>query len=205
VKKGLLDRWRRSESADVVVVSGLPRSGTSLMMKMLAAGGIPSMTDGIRRADTDNPGGYYELENAKRLSSGDVEWLTGAPGHAVKVIATLLPYLPATYTYRVVFMRRRMSEVLASQRTMLVNRDEDPDAIPDDEMTRLYTSHLDRLVPWLRDQPNFSTLYIDYNDLVERRSVEQIDPINRFLGGALDVASMRAVVDPDLYRQRGQS
>jgi len=169
---------------------------------MLAAGGIPPLTDGLRQADSDNPGGYYEFENAKKLSSGDVAWLENAPGSAVKVIATLLLHLPDTYVYRVVFMRRRISEVLASQRTMLVNRGEDPYAVADHEMKRIFTDHLERIEPELENRPNFSVLNVDYNQLVASPSLTQLEVINSFLGGDLDVNSMLTVIDPHLYRQR---
>ena len=110
-------------SKTITVVSGLPRSGTSLMMKMLEAGGMPVLTDGIRHADADNPKGYYEFERVKALPKGDTAWVAEAQGKAVKVIAALLEYLPSTYHYKVIFMHRRMGGgILASQRKMLVRR-----------------------------------------------------------------------------------
>jgi len=187
---------------DIVVVSGLPRSGTSLMMKMLEAGGLEPMQDGLRTADADNPRGYYELEQVKKLSSGDVAWLDRAPGKVVKVIATLLYHLPDAHTYRVVFMRRRMAEIVASQRQMLVNRGEEPDAVPDEEMARIFEGHLRRLEPWLRERDDIAVLEVDYNRLTTDRTDELVAEIDTFLGSGLDVAAMRAVVEPALYRQR---
>src|SRR5688572_25986263 len=102
----------------VAVVSGLPRSGTSLMMRMIDAGGIPALTDGVRRPDADNPHGYFELEAAKRLRA-DAAWVDAAVGRVVKVVHWLLPHLPGRHAYRVVLMRRAMAEVLASQAAML--------------------------------------------------------------------------------------
>jgi hypothetical protein len=112
----------------VVVVSGLPRSGTSLMMQMLEAGGITVLTDGIREPDEDNPRGYYEFERVKALPKGDYEWLESARGKAVKVVSALLEYLPPEYNYKVIFMHRRMEEILASQRKMLIRRGKNPEA-----------------------------------------------------------------------------
>ena len=106
----------------VFIVSGLPRSGTSLMMMILNAAGIPPLTDYERNADEDNPRGYYEFERVKKLKDGDFGWLENAQGKAVKVISALLTYLPEGYTYKVIFMRRELSEILASQRKMLINR-----------------------------------------------------------------------------------
>lgn len=172
------------------------------MMNMLQAGGVPAMTDGRRNADADNPRGYYELERAKALSSGDIGWVDEARGKAVKVIATLLVDLPATNRYRVVFMRRRMEEILASQRTMLINRGEDPDSVPAAEMARLYVSHLERVESWLETQPHISKLDVDYNELMTGAARRYAQQVSDFLGGSLDVAAMTAIVEPDLYRQR---
>ncbi|HNY87520.1 MAG TPA: hypothetical protein PKN23_13545, partial [Candidatus Hydrogenedentes bacterium] len=106
---------------EIVVVSGLPRSGTSMMMRMLAAGGMPLFTDGVRAADSDNPLGYFEHEAVKRLRE-DASWVPGAAGKAVKVVSALLPALPEGFQYRVILMRRPLEEVLASQRRMFGRR-----------------------------------------------------------------------------------
>src|SRR5512147_2016070 len=142
----------------VTIVSGLPRSGTSMMMKLLEAGGLPPLTDNLRTADEDNPKGYYEFERVKQLPKGDVAWLPEAQGKVVKVIAALLPYLPAEYTYRVVFMQRAMPEVLASQRQMLIRRGEDPNKIPDEVMANLFQKHLKQVDTWIASQSNVRRL-----------------------------------------------
>ena len=128
----------------ITVVSGLPRSGTSLMMSMLEAGGLPPLTDDIRQADEDNPKGYYEYEHVKKLKE-DAAWLADARGKSVKIISALLMQLPAAYTYKVVFMRRNMREILASQRHMLVRRGEAGDPIGDEEMSALFNRHLQQV------------------------------------------------------------
>ncbi len=188
-------------SQPVILVSGLPRSGTSMLMKMLEAGGIPVLTDHIRAADPDNPQGYYEWERAKGLRQGDTDWLSAAQGKAVKVISALLESLPDEYTYRVLFMRRSMAEILASQRQMLIHRKEDPDKVPDDEMARLYEGHLAKVTAWLQQKSNFEVLYLDYAALL-RDPRSPIDQMQTFLQQSLDTAAMAAVVDPSLYRQR---
>lgn len=174
-----------------------------MMMRMLEAGGIPPLTDHIRRADDDNPTGYYEFERAKKLRDGDTAWLEEASGKAVKTISALLEHLPDGYRYRVVFMRRSMAEILASQKKMLVNRGEDPDKIDDGEMARLFEGHLKKTVDWLTGRPNFDVLFVDYNDMLADPG-PQIVAVNGFLGGGLDIERMAAVVDPDLYRQRAR-
>jgi len=183
----------------VTVVSGLPRSGTSMMMKMLEAGGLPIMTDQLRVADADNPQGYYELERVKQLEH-DKAWVAEARGKVVKVISALLVHLPAEHRYRVVFMRRTLDEVLASQRQMLVRRGEPTDAVPDDKMAVYFTNHVKKVEAWLAAQPNLETLYVSYNEMLA-------DPapacarVAAFVGG-LDAGRMAAVVSGDLYRQR---
>jgi len=186
----------------VTVVSGLPRSGTSMMMKMLDAGGIPPLTDEIRTADKDNPKGYYEYERVKKLDEGDTEWVERAQGKAVKVISALLKYLPQDYTYKVIFMLRNMDEILASQRQMLVRRGEPTDSVSDEELTELFRKHLAQIQAWIDEQPNAEALYVSYNEVMED-PLEQARTVNRFLGDRLDVEHMVQVVDEALYRQRG--
>jgi len=200
--KSLFKGLFKSEKAQpVTVVSGLPRSGTSMLMKMLEAGGIPPLTDNIRTADDDNPKGYYEFERVKALDKGDTAWLKDANNKVVKVISALLKYLPANYNYRIVFLRRNMPEILASQRKMLVRRGEDPDKVDDAQMTELFNKHLQQVEGWLADQLNMQVLYVHYSEILADPRPEA-QKINDFLGGKLDVEEMTAVVDPDLYRNR---
>ena len=185
----------------VYVVSGLPRSGTSMMMKMLEAGGIMPVTDEIREADPDNPKGYYEFERVKQMDKGDTAWLEKAPGKVVKVISALLKHLPDDYDYKVIFMRRNMPEILASQRKMLVRREEDANAMDDEKMAALFEKHLVQIEQWLADQPNFDTLYVHYSDALADPEA-QVKRLLTFLGNHLDGEAMGEVVDPDLYRNR---
>jgi hypothetical protein len=185
----------------IVVVSGLPRTGTSLMMKMLSAGGIPLLTDHVRAADLDNPNGYFEYERVKKLPEGDFDWLSLAQGKVVKVISALLQYMPGEHRYQVVFMRRRLAEVLQSQRQMLVNHGHLQDGKSDAEILALYEKHLLRLEMWLATQPNFETLFVDYNMLVENPQ-PIIQEVRLFLGNHLSDDEMLKAVDPALYRQR---
>lgn len=189
------------EPADVIIVSGLPRSGTSMLMKMLEAGGIPPLTDNIRTADTDNPQGYYEFERVKALDKGDTAWLANTQGKAVKVISALLQYLPSDYQYRVIYIRRNMPEILASQRKMLVRRGEDPDKVDDAQMTALFNKHVAQVENWLAAQPNVAVLYVHYSDMLKDPQSEALR-VNEFLGGDLDIEAMVSVVDPKLYRNR---
>lgn len=171
-----------------------------MMMKMLEAGGLEVLTDRLREADEDNPKGYYEFERVKQLEN-DKSWLPKAEGKVVKIISQLLHHLPSDYVYKVVFMRRRMEEILASQERMLVRRGEESDKISDDKLAALFRQHLERVQGWLDAQPNFDVTYVSYNQVLEspRDEAERVDA---FLDEPLDVERMAAVVDPSLYRQR---
>ena len=194
-----LRRLRRGHP--VVIVSGLPRSGTSMTMKMLEAGGLEVVTDGVRAADTSNPNGYYELEQVKTLSTGgDFAWLAGARGRAVKVISFLLTYLPETYDYQVIFMRRDLGEIVASQNKMLDARGEVRGAA-DERMRANYAQHLEQVERFLARRSCFATLMLNYADVLAAPR-EQAARIDSFLGRRLDVERMAAVAEPSLYRNR---
>ncbi|HEY6074978.1 MAG TPA: sulfotransferase [Anaerolineales bacterium] len=185
---------------DIVVVSGLPRSGTSMMMKMLEAGGLAVVSDAMRTADRDNPNGYYELEAVKQMSAGQTAWLREAGGKAVKVISALLEFLPADYHYKVIFMERAMEEVLASQQKMLANRQEQGGA-GDVQMREEFEKHLAAAKYWLPRQPNIEVLYVDYNRMMADPGTS-CRRVAAFLGMEMDEEKMRGVPDGKLYRNR---
>jgi len=185
---------------EVIIVSGLPRSGTSMMMSMLEAAGVPLLVDGIRTADEDNPKGYYELEQVKRVKE-DQRWLDGARGKAVKMIGQLLFDLPAGHTYKILFMRRKIEEILASQREMLIRRGTFDQAVSDAEVRSISIQHLNEVMDWLRQQPHMKVLYVNYNRMLEDPATS-IAAIDKFLGGPLDTRAMAQVIDKKLYRQR---
>ena len=143
--------------AELVLVSGLPRSGTSMMMKMLEGGGLGVVTDGERSADEDNPKGYFELEAVKRTSKSD-EWIENSNGKVVKVISELLKNLPNNHQYKVLFMRRKLDEVLASQKKMLIRRNENAE-MDEEDMKRIFVAHLEEVETMLRQRPS-STSYL---------------------------------------------
>jgi len=190
----------RTPLEPIVIVSGLPRSGTSMMMKLLEAGGLQILTDHLRLADEDNPKGYYELEQVKALRDGDDSWIQDAPGKVVKVISSLLEYLPATYRYKVIFMRREISEILASQKQMLVRRGESS-AGDDKKMAENFQEHLKRVRVWLANQSNMEVLYVDYNALM-RDPAPHIRQVADFLDLRSRLDAMLAVPDASLYRQK---
>ena len=171
-----------------------------MMMKMLQAGGLPLLTDEIRTADEDNPKGYFELERVKQLKE-DSAWLDEAKGKVVKVISQLLFDLPPTHQYKVIFMRRRLEEVLSSQKQMLLRRGKFDPAVPEETLRATFLKHLDTVTEWMRMQKHVDVLYVSYNRMLEEAG-PFVDRINTFLGGKLDVEAMRAVVDRNLYRQR---
>ncbi len=200
--KNLFQSFRRPKSKKfVTVVSGLPRSGTSMMMKMLAAGGLPPLTDNLRTADDDNPKGYYEFERVKKMPDGDVSWVGDAQGKVVKVISALLEHLPPAYSYRVLFMQRNVEEILASQKQMLIRSGKPTDQVSDEQLAEMYGKHLEKVYAWLEQQGNFSVIYLDYGAMLADPG-KYADQVNQFLDDVLNPEEMVAVVDPDLYRQR---
>jgi broad-specificity NMP kinase len=184
----------------IIVVSGLPRTGTSMMMKMLEATGIHILTDEVREADEDNLKGYYEDERAKTLHK-DNSWIGEAEGKAVKVISYQLPHLPKDHQYNVIFMHRRIDEVLASQRKMMQRRGEAEDDVPDTVMAEIFQKHLDETDEWLKAQNNIRTLCVSYNETMEDPQTAS-EQVAAFLDRDLDIEKMTHVVDPKLYRQR---
>src|SRR5687767_12088310 len=135
----------------VTVVSGLPRSGTSLMMQMISAGGIPALTDEVRTADEDNPRGYLEFERVKRIKQ-DTSWLDEARGKVVKMVHLLLYDLPLDRPYRVVFMRRNLDEVLASQRKMLERQGKQGAQIPEAQLRKVFEDQVKKVTTWMATQ-----------------------------------------------------
>ena len=190
----------RLDKQPVIIVSGLPRSGTSLMMQMLAAGGIEVLTDSLRTPDENNPRGYYELE-AVKFTRTNPQWLAGAPGKAVKIIYRLLYDLPADYSYRVIFMQRDRHEVLASQRAMLQGRSGTATGLSDKQLGDIFAREIAAINQWLAQQPNFSVLNIEYRQLVQNPR-ERIQAIAAFLSRPMNIQAMQAAIDPALYRQR---
>ena len=186
----------------VVIVSGLPRSGTSMLMGMLAAGGLELVSDGARTADEDNPKGYYELEQVKQLDkAGDTSWLADARGKGVKIISFLLQHLPDGYRYKIIFVRRSLPEVLASQRKMLDRRGEAPGDVNDEDMAQLFAAHLEKVQSQLATRPDCEVLYVEHREAVQTPA-KVASEINRFLGDRLDIEAMRQAVDHHLYRNR---
>ena len=184
----------------IIVVSGLPRSGTSMMMKMLAEGGLPVITDEIRQPDDDNPNGYFELEIVRQLKEGNFAWMQDMNGKGVKIISALLEYLPQQYHYKVIFMERDSRETLASQKKMLDHRGQ-ISKLSDEEMEQQFQAHLAAMKPWLIRQPNMEVLYVNYNALITE-PVLFCEKIASFLDVPLNQSQMLTVPDKELYRNR---
>ena len=188
----------------ITVVSGLPRSGTSMAMQMIVAGGIAPLTDGVRTADDDNPRGYFEFERVKSLRT-DKAWLDDARGKVVKVIHMLVPELPDDRAYRVVFLDRDVREVVKSQSTMLSRSGKSGGGLPPDRLASIYTQQLAQVHAWLAARPNLSVLAVRHADLIHDARA-QAARIAEFLqasnGLTLDVDAMSGAVDPSLHRNR---
>ena len=158
------------------------------------------MSDNVRQADEDNSKGYLEFEPVKRTRH-DASWLKDAPGKAVKMVYMLLADLPLDYQYRVIFMQRPYTEVLASQAVMLDRRGEKGAGLAADKLADVFDRQLTKTRDWLAEQPGFEVLYIDYQAVIDDPR-SQSQRICDFVNSPLDVTAMAAVVDPALYRQR---
>jgi hypothetical protein len=184
----------------ITIVSGLPRSGTSLMMQMLEAGGLPLLSDGERKADPDNPKGYLEWERIKQLPK-DASIIAEAEGKVVKVISQLLLSLPEGHDYRVIFMQRPLPEVMKSQDKMLRRRgtyQPDADTSP---IERAFQRHLVEVNQWLAGKPHVKVLRVHYHRVL-REAGAVAEEVSKFLGAPLDVSAMAQQVDGNLYRNR---
>ena len=184
----------------ITIVSGLPRSGTSMMMRMLEAGGMEIVTDNIRRADDDNPRGYFEYERVKKLKE-DASCLDECHGKAVKIISMLLFDLPSNRRYRVIFMQREMQEMLSSQRVMLQRLEKKDDDISDEKIAEKFEKHLRQVEAWIDKQDYLDVSYVKYNEVIED-SQKHAERVNEFLGKELNIRKMVGVIEKSLYRQR---
>ncbi len=185
---------------DIVIVTGLPRSGTSLMMQMLHAGGHPVLTDGKRAADTNNERGYFEWEEIKRLPN-DPRVIEQAAGKAVKVVTPLLPHLPGGHRYKFIVMRRPLTEVARSQQVMRFGKPGTPGDLED--ILPLLEKHWEGAIQLLGRVPENGLLEVDYPSLV-RDPLAWVGRLVAFMGeeSLPQRDQMASVVKPQLHRQR---
>ena len=175
------------------IVSGLPRSGTSMMMKIMDASGVPAVTDSIRKADEDNPKGYFEYEKVKQIKS-DTSWLEDCDGKCVKMVSALLPYLPKNYQYSIVFMERDLNEIYVSQNKMLRHLGK---KLLNTDIIDHYKRHVRLVLKWATSQTNVVLHRVDYNKMMESSEYTQkILKKLRLRAGAINV------IDHKLYRNR---
>ena len=195
------------ESNSIVIVSGLPRSGTSLMMQIVEAGGIPAFTDGIRFADADNPRGYFEWEDIKKIGRDHriLDHAVGS-GKAIKVISTLLPKLPKAHRYKVLFVERDIEEVVQSQQKMLAARSQPADTESLAETAQRLKNHNDQIARWVKEARHIDALFIDHRKLIQNPK-SQIEKLIPFLEQDISphLGEMVAAVDPKLYRNRANN
>ncbi|MFB3117320.1 MAG: sulfotransferase domain-containing protein [Myxococcota bacterium] len=197
--------FRRQQGKSIVVVSGLPRSGTSMLMKMLESGGMEILTDSERAADIDNPKGYFEYERIKDLEKEtDKSYVREGRGKVLKVISFLIKDLPDDNDYRVIFMRRDLDEVLASQNKMIHRLGTTDTTATEAAMKEAYRNDIVRTRLLCKNRPNFELIEIGYKLTIEDPAATARS-VNAFVGGHLDEAAMREAVDGSLYRNRGKS
>ena len=184
----------------VIVVSGVPRSGTSLIMQMLATGGVDIATDNIRKADRDNPKGYFEVEKVKKLKS-DASWLRDIRGKALKIVSPLLYCIPSSLCYKVIFVQRNMQEILDSQNKMYQRLQKETPDIEDAVLAEKFNQHLQQIRDWIRKNNNVECLYVHYSEILGD-PLGHSQKIQKFLNRQLDIEAMSSVVDVSLYRNR---
>ncbi len=188
-----------ADQQPIVIVSGLPRSGTSMMMQMLVAGGLQPYTDERREADENNPNGYYEAEDAKQLAQRNL-WLGACQGKVVKIVAPLIPYLPQKYRYKVVFMDRDLTEIVGSQNKMLERLEKSGGDLEDERLQTIFSQQAQFATNLLafHDHP---LVKIGYHDAISNPEMVA-QTLAKFLNQSFDVRAAAGVVDPALYRQR---
>ncbi|NND88074.1 MAG: tetratricopeptide repeat protein, partial [Flavobacteriaceae bacterium] len=181
----------------IVVVSGLPRSGTSLMMQMLHNGGMEALVDDKREADISNPKGYFEYEPVMSIHK-DNSWLPLAKNKSVKIVAPLLRYINPDFRYKVIFMKRDLDEIIKSQQKML---GKNPDTLPV-KIYNAFHTQLQTVARWKEREPGVELLYVDYAELVDDPDA-LVEKIKSFLGlKSLDSEKMKKSIDKKLYRNR---
>jgi predicted AlkP superfamily phosphohydrolase/phosphomutase/tetratricopeptide (TPR) repeat protein len=205
IRQGEIDRKKAEydaiEPKELLIVSGLPRSGTSLMMQMLRAGGIEPMTDAKRAADEDNPEGYWEWEAIKKLPQ-DPRLIEQAEGKSVKVISALLPSLPGKHRYTIIYMVRPTEQVVDSQWAMLARQCTQPKS-EKQHLIEVQEHHSRQIREVLKKSDRVRLLEVSYPELVAdpepviARLAELLS--ERFRPGP----AVAACVQPKLFRNRG--
>lgn len=182
----------------IIIVSGLPRSGTSLMMQMLQAAGIALYTDNKRRADIHNPQGYFEHQQVKNLAHNNA-WIYEARGKAVKIVSPLLFHLPQDLSYKIIFMQRDLDEIIISQNKMLEREHKSVIEVSHADIRKYYLKHLSAVEHRLRKSENIEYIIVSFNELFIN-PVELVGQIGRFIGSPLEIEKMVKAIDPSLYR-----
>lgn len=198
----ILSHMKAHVQGTITIVSGLPRSGTSMMMQMLEAGGMELFTDKHRKADESNPLGYYEHEAVKRIAR-DKRWVSLSEGKAVKVIAQLMKHLPSNYHYKVIFMERDLDEVVNSQQKMLARTGKIPKNTMPYNLRSNFEGTLETVKKWQAEQGNMEVFIANYDEILEQPFTKVME-INDFLQGQLALEKMVQVVNPTLRREYKQ-
>jgi tetratricopeptide (TPR) repeat protein len=183
----------------IVLVSGLPRSGTSLMMQMLSKGGMDTLIDDLREADISNPKGYFEYEPVMKLHKNN-DWLGTAQNKVVKIVAPLLKHLDPQYRYKIIFMKRDLGEIIKSQQIMTGKHD---DVMPV-TLFNSYVRLLQNIESWKEQEPHIDMVYVDYKDILENTN-ETLEKLLPFIGVPLEKEAMANCIDPTLYRNRSST
>jgi len=184
--------------SSIVIVSGMPRSGTSMLMKALKDGGLEPLTDGVRTPNEDNPNGYFEYEPVKNLKN-DNSWMKDAIGKSVKIIYKHLNLLPTDYQYKIIFVERNIDEIISSQKKMLINMGK-KNTFSNQVLKIVFEKEIQKTKQWLLKN-KFEVLYVWYN-LILSDPKKQMERVKNFVESDVDLDKMVSTVDPKLYRTK---
>lgn len=185
----------------IIIVSGLPRTGTSMMMNILKESGIRILEDQSREANEHNPEGYFEYQPVLELPEGNISWLENAEGQAVKVNSYYIQHLPPKYEYKVLFMERNIEEIVKSQHKTLADEGKKFHKKEIKMMGDYFRTHIKQIKTWISLQPNFSVLYISYSALVSTPG-QYPSIIGEFLEYDAEKLNVEKVVDKKLYKEK---
>ena len=185
---------------DIIVVTGLPRAGTSLIMQILQSMGIELFTDNKRSPDKSNPKGYFEHELVKSIEK-DSSWIKNVKGKAIKIVSPLLLYLPINYSYKIIFMNRDLDEIVQSQENMLLMKGVKKSQIEPEWLKQIFAKDLKHARTWIQELPNSESLGLSHSILLKNPELE-LEKIKKFLNINVDLKNAINVIDKKLYRAR---
>lgn len=179
----------------ITLITGIPRSGTSLMMQLFKAANVDIATDAIRTEDDNNPKGYYELEAVKGIVKNNA-FLKDLDGKTIKIVAPLVTFIDLSLEYRVVFMIRDLDEVVQSQEKMVGKDQQDQK----EKFKTMYAMHIEKSRQFLNSH-NIPFIEIQHRELLQNPELS-LKRLIDFCGWETPLEELKSVIDHSLYRNR---